>query len=154
MTKLHTAFVRPRSHLLRYAVAILIGYSVGGFYLSSCYASAAIWSIIYLLVIYTAITGTGGIVLSWAGFSSMVMSYAFSYPWPVTKALPIPLTPAQIWSSTLLIFWLLGSLLIVLLGTAITELSPQRHWRYTIFLGGLSVLALHLGHRVYATITM
>ncbi len=156
MNRLYTAFVRPRYHLLRYAVAILLGYGVGGFYLASCQASPAVWSMIGLLVIYTAIAGTGGVVLSWAGFSSILIVYAVSYPWPVTKALPIPLSPAQIWSSTLLIFWVLGCLLIALLGTAVTEFAQQRRfsWRFTVLLGGLSILALNLGYRVHMAISM
>ncbi|MBX2862998.1 MAG: hypothetical protein KTR27_05545 [Leptolyngbyaceae cyanobacterium MAG.088] len=155
MTKLYTALVQPKYHQLRYAFAILVGYSVGGFYLSSCQASAAIWSVICLLVAYIAITGMAGVVLSEACFSGMVIIYALSYPWPITKALSIPFTPAQIWSMALLIFWLLGSLLIFLLGSAITEFAQQRrfYWRYTVCLGGLSFLALHLGHRVYVTVT-
>ena len=156
MNKLYSALVRPKFHQLRYALAILVGYSVGGFYLSSCQASAAIWSVTCLLVAYIAITGMAGVVLSEACFSGMLIIYALSHPWPVTKVMGIPFTPAQIWSLSLLIFWLLGSLLIFLLGTAITEFSQQRrfYWRYTVCLGGLSLLALSLGHRVYVTITL
>ena len=155
MNKLYTALVRPRYEQLRYAVAILVGYTVGGFYLSSCEVSAAIWGLICLLVLYTAITGVGGIIISEACLSTMMIIYAFTHPWPLTKAMAIPFTPAQIWSSTLITYWLLGSVLIILLGTAITELAKQQRfpWRYTGFLGGLSYVALSLGHRVYLSIT-
>lgn len=156
MNKIYSALVQPRYHQLRYAIAILIGYSVGGFYLSSCQATSTVWSIIHLLIAYIATTGTGGIVVSEACFSSLIVSYAFSHPWPVTNVLSIPFTPAQIWSSTLLTFWLLGSLLITLLGTAVTA-SAQRqrfHWQHALSLGSLSGLALHLGHRVHTTLAM
>lgn len=97
----------------------------------------------------------GGVILSEACFSSMIIAYALSHPWPTTKALYIPFTPAQIWASTLLTFWILGSLLVILLGAGVTEFSQQKrfYWRYTAFLGGLSCLALDLGHRVYVTVT-
>ncbi|MEO0868409.1 MAG: hypothetical protein AAFY17_08160 [Cyanobacteria bacterium J06642_11] len=156
MNKFYIALVQPRYHQLRYAVAIALGYGVGGFYLSSCQASHAVWSIMCFLVAYTATAGTGGIILSEACFSSVVISYAFSHPWPVINTVPIPFTPAQIWSSSLLIFWLLGSLLIILLGNGVTEFAQQRrfYWRYTLFLGGLSGLALHVGHRVHIALTL
>lgn len=155
MNKLYTALVRPRYHQFRYAVAILVGYTVGGFYLSSCDVGAATWGLICLLVGYTAITGMGGVVLSAACFSTMVIVYAFTHPWPITKAMPIPLTPPQIWSSTLITLWLLGSLLIILLGAGVKEFARQQRfpWKYTAFLGGLSYLALALGHRFHLTIT-
>ncbi|MEM6256262.1 MAG: hypothetical protein AAF821_25390 [Cyanobacteria bacterium P01_D01_bin.156] len=151
MNKPPTALIRPRYERLRYAIAILLGYSVGGFYLSSCQASATMWLVMSLLVAYTATTGIAGIVLSEACFSSIVIVYALSHPWPAINSVPIPFTPAQIWSSTLLIFWLLGSLLIILLGTAVTDFAQQRrfHWRYTLLFGSLSFLALSLGHNVY-----
>lgn len=153
MNRLYTALIRPRYDQLRYAIAIVTGYSVGGFYLSSAQVGNAIWGLICLLVAYVATTGMGGIVLTQACFSSMVIVYAFSHPWPTTTAIPtIPVTPAQVWSGTLLIYWMLGSLLIALLASAITEFTQKRrfHWRYTLFLIGLSTLSLNVGHRLHA----
>ena len=150
MNRLYTSLLRPRYHQLRYAIAILVGYGVGGFYLSSCQASVAVWALICLLVAYIATTGTGGIVLSEAAFSLVVITYALAYPWPTTQDVPIPLTPAQLWSGSLLIYWLLGSLLIILLAMAITEFTQQQFsWRYSLFLGGVSFFALNLGHKIY-----
>lgn len=154
MNKIFSSLAQTNYRYINSAIAILIGYSIGGFYLSSYQASIPVWAIVYLLIAYTSITGKGGVILSAAGFSNILITYALVHPWPKTNAIPLPLTSAQLWSGTLLVLWLLGILLILLLGSAVTKFARHQRldWRYKILFWGLSSIALTIGHRFHIAI--
>ena len=154
MNKPHTSSAIDKSSQIRYAIAILIGYGVGGFCLSGYQTNLFVWMVIHLLIAYIAITGRGGIVLSGACFSSMLIVYALAKPWLLIDVTHLPLKPAQFWALSLLVLWAMGILLIDLLGSAVQEFSYEQRpqWQCALFLGSLSGVALEIGHRIFVAI--
>ncbi|NEQ55354.1 MAG: hypothetical protein F6K11_35425 [Leptolyngbya sp. SIO3F4] len=129
---------------------ILIGYGIGGFCLASCQTKLLVWTVIYFLVIYTSMTGKGGIALSSLLFSSILTIYTLVNPWPFLESI-LFLDSAQIWAFSLLSAWSLGILLICLLGSAAQSFANQRwpKWQYVTCLTCLSGLALELGRNIF-----
>lgn len=141
---------RYKNNCFQYVTTILIGYGVGGFCLSSCQTNPFVWTIIYLLIIYTAMTGKGGIALSSLLFSSILAVYTLTNPWPLLEH-RLSLDPAQLWALSLLAVWMLGILLIWALGFAAESFANRRwpRWQYTTYLSCLSGFALGLGQSAF-----
>lgn len=147
----HTSSVRYKSNLFQYIIAIFIGYTVGGFYLSSCQANIVVWTIVSVLVAYTALTGKNGIILSSLCFSSILTIYTLANPWPLLGNAFLPLNSAKLWSLALLSSWVLGVLLLCLLGFAVTVFTNQRwsKWQYAACFSCLSWVSLGLGRSIF-----
>ena len=151
MNESYMLSIRYKNNCFRYVTTILIGYGVGGFCLSSCQASGLVWAIIYLLVVYTAMTGKGGIALSSLLYSSILTVYTLANPWPLLES-RLFLDSAQLWALSLLSAWMLGILLICLLGSTVRSFAHQHwpRWNIAICLSCLSGFALELGRSIFS----
>lgn len=134
-----------------YLMAIVSGYSIGGFYLSACQPGILGWLLTGLLFLYLSTTGQDGVVLSSAFLSLVLTVFTLVRPWPDVHILFTSLNAAQVWALALLFFWTLGIFLILLLAFAV-EFSKQRGWRrwqHSLTFSLLSGFAISLGHLTF-----
>ncbi|HIK16460.1 MAG TPA: hypothetical protein IGS53_14425 [Leptolyngbyaceae cyanobacterium M33_DOE_097] len=89
-------------------ITLLVSYAVTGYLLSNYEATAAIWLLTEIIVVYLAWTGTGAIFLSIAGGIGIVGIGVLTADLPYgMSGLPFNLNAAQVWAIDLgfSLFW-------------------------------------------------
>jgi len=89
-------------------ITLLVSYAITGYLLSNYEASAAIWFLTEIIVVYLTWTGTGAIFLSITGGIGIVSIGVLTSDLPYGMArFPFNLTAAQVWAIDLgfSLFW-------------------------------------------------
>lgn len=141
---------------LLYGAVLVVGYMIGGFSLAAYQAPALVWWLNSLGIFYLAAEGKGAIALSNVWLVLLLLLFTISRPWPAVLPHWIALPAPQLWAITLLALWGISLTLIFLLAfaSAFFQTKGWNPWQRMVSLGGLSLMALGLGHLLFQWLTL
>jgi hypothetical protein len=110
---IHNFLSKLMIQLFLYLFILLVGYTIAGWLLAAFNAALWVWLGTFLMILYLAKSGTEALLIANAWIVLIMFLVTLFKRWPPIWPSHIPEKEITVWSTTIMLLWMLGILLVV-----------------------------------------